>query len=567
MILTAAIGVLIAAGCARHAGQAPVPAGATGSGGDPGPPWDHEWACGAVFYEVFVRSFQDSDGDGVGDLPGLISRLDYLNDGNPAGGDDLGVDALWLMPVFRSPSYHGYDTVDYTRVQSDYGSNEYLERLCAEAHRRGMRVILDFVLNHLSSEHPWFVSARTPGSAKRDWFVWRRDNPGWTQPWGGNNPTWHQAGDSYYYGVFWGGMPDLNYRNPEVLDAMQEYARLWLDRGVDGFRLDATRHLVEDGADQQQVDTPETHAVLRRFSAFTRTVKPQAVLVGENWTQTEIIVDYFGSNEKVAGGDELPMNFNFPLAGAILDGVRRGDAAGITAKLDEVRRLYPEDAIDAPFLTNHDMARVATQLNGDAGRLRLSASILLTLPGAPFLYYGEEIGLLNGPGGQDEWKRTPMAWDASTHGGFSTGEPWFRFSAGRDSLNVASQSADSHSILSHYRRLIRARQSSTALRRGSVALLAAPDQSGPILAYLRQDEAERVWVVHNLGATAAMAGPFDLGANACEPIFATATDGRSLEGAPNRGLSGDELSPTPARGEAGWTVELPPRASAAWRLR
>jgi glycosidase len=178
-----------------------------------------EWFRKAVFYEVFVRSFQDSNGDGKGDLRGLISRLDYLNDGDPSTTKDLGVDVLWLMPVFDSPSYHGYDVVDYERIEPDYGTLADFELLCAEAHRRGMRVILDFVINHSGVEHPWFVeSASSRSSPKRDWYLWRDQDPGWKQPWSqfSNTPTWHAKNGAYYYGVFWGGMPDLNMQSAEL---------------------------------------------------------------------------------------------------------------------------------------------------------------------------------------------------------------------------------------------------------------------------------------------------------------------------------------------------------------
>ncbi|HSN87979.1 MAG TPA: alpha-amylase family glycosyl hydrolase, partial [Thermoanaerobaculia bacterium] len=273
---------------------------------EPVPSWDHDWARGAVFYEVFVRSFQDSNGDGIGDLPGLISRLDYLNDGNPATDTDLGVDALWLMPVFNSPSYHGYDTVDYESIEPDYGTTADFQRLLDEAHRRGIRVIVDLVVNHSSAQHPWFIeSSASPRSSYRDWYVWRADNPGWKQPWGGSNDTWHEKNGAFYYGVFWGGMPDLNYFTPAVREEMKRIAALWLRRGVDGFRLDATRHLFANGPGEGQNDQPETHVYLKEFSEHVRKASPHAVLVGENWTQTPIIARYF---------DDLPMNFNFPLA-------------------------------------------------------------------------------------------------------------------------------------------------------------------------------------------------------------------------------------------------------------
>jgi glycosidase len=191
-----------------------------------------DWARGAVFYEIFVRSFADSDGDGIGDLAGLTGRLDYLNDGDPGTAADLGVDALWLMPVFESPSYHGYDVVDYERIDREYGTLADFEKLLVEAHRRGIRVIVDLVMNHTSAQHPWFVeSAASAASPRRDWYVWRSDDPGWTQPWGGTNPTWHERNGAFYYGVFWGGMPDLNFATPAVREEMKRLAKLWLDRG------------------------------------------------------------------------------------------------------------------------------------------------------------------------------------------------------------------------------------------------------------------------------------------------------------------------------------------------
>ncbi|MCB1058058.1 MAG: alpha-amylase, partial [Acidobacteria bacterium] len=201
--------------------------------------WDLDWADGAVFYEIFVRSFADSDGDGIGDFKGLTAKLDYLNDGDPATTGDLGIEGIWLMPVFASPSYHGYDTTDYDAVNPEYGTLEDFETFLAEAHRRGIRVIVDLVLNHTSAQHPWFVaSASSPDSPKRDWYEWSDTDPGWTRPWGEPGaPTWHEKNGAYYYGIFWSGMPDLNFRNPEVREEAKRLARQWLDRGVDGFRL------------------------------------------------------------------------------------------------------------------------------------------------------------------------------------------------------------------------------------------------------------------------------------------------------------------------------------------
>ncbi|MFH1177468.1 MAG: alpha-amylase family glycosyl hydrolase, partial [Acidobacteriota bacterium] len=219
--------------------------------------WDHAWLEGAVFYEIFVRSFADSNGDGNGDIEGLIAKLDYLNDGRPETTADLGIEGIWLMPVFDSPSYHGYDTTDYEQINPDYGANEAFSRLCQEAHKRGIRVIVDFVVNHSGSGHPWFIeSASSPVSPRRDWYVWSPSYLGWTQPWGGNYPTWHAKNGAYFYGVFWSGMPDLSFTNPAVRAEMKRLAALWLDRGVDGFRLDASRYLIETGPGPGQADTP-----------------------------------------------------------------------------------------------------------------------------------------------------------------------------------------------------------------------------------------------------------------------------------------------------------------------
>jgi len=533
--------VLLALACAG----VPPAASAKGPTAPAAVQWNHDWARGAVFYEVFVRSFADSNGDGVGDLPGLTGKLDYLK--------DLGVDALWLMPVFESPSYHGYDTTDYEKIQPAYGTSEDFDRFLAEAHRRGIRVIVDFVMNHTSSKHPWFVdSASSFNSRHRDWYVWRTDNPGWKQPFG-DGPVWHSNPNganpvaNYYYGIFWSGMPDLNFSNPEVRKEMERLAAYWLARGVDGFRLDATRHLFANGPGDLQNDQPQTHDYLREYAAAVRQAKPQATLVGENWTETPKIAAYYGSTAAVREGDELPMSFNFPLAEATVKAVRDGEASGIAAKLQEMAELYPAGIIDTPFLTNHDQQRVATQLGDDPAKLRSAAAILLTLPGAPFLYYGEEVGLQNGRGSSDEFKRTPMPWDDSAGGGFTPGKPWFDFAPGKETANVAAESGDPNSLLSHYRRLIQLRHTSAALKKGDLKLLTPGDRSAPVLAFLRQSGKDRVLVVHNLTAGEVQAGPFKIPGKRLDLL----------------------LGPTakPAKGADGWTVTLPAGASGVWRVR
>lgn len=504
------------------------------------------WAPGAVFYEVFVRSFQDSNGDGNGDLNGLIARLDYLNDGNPATDTDLGVDALWLMPVFASPSYHGYDTTDYETINPQYGTNADFTRLLAEAHRRGIRIIIDLVINHTSVKHPWFVeSAASPSSPRRAWYVWSPTDPGWAQPWNASGRSWHPDHGAWFYGLFWEGMPDLNFRNPAVREEAKRIAALWLARGVDGFRLDAARHVVETGPGAGQSDTAETHQFWKEFAAKVRAAKPDALLIGEAWSETPIIATYYGSTRDVPGGDELPLNFNFKLAERILEGVKAGEARGIVEKLREVQATYPPGATDVPFLTNHDQWRVATALAGDAGKLRSAAAILLTLPGTPFLYYGEEVGLDSGDQKDgDPAKRTPMPWDATGGGGFTTGKPWYPFAPGRERANVAAQTADAGSLLSHYRKLIHARHASPALTHGSLEILT---ERGPVLAFVRRAGEDRVLVVLNLSGEPQRVS-FALGAQRAEALYATS------------GVTVD-LADATAR------VALPPHASGLFHVR
>jgi len=506
-----------------------------------------EWARGATFYEIFVRSFADSDGDGIGDLRGLTSRLDYLNDGDPSTTSDLGIEGIWLMPVFASPSYHGYDTVDYFAINPQYGTTADFQALIAAAHVRGIRVILDLVINHTSSRHPWFLeSSSSPRAPRHDWYVWRADDPGWRQPWGGG-PTWHEMNGAYFYGVFSGGMPDLNLENPSVREEVKTIASFWLERGVDGFRLDAARHLIEDGPGEQQCNTPRTHAFWKEFAAHVRAIAPEALLVGENWTSTENIAPFFGSTATVAGGDELPMSFDFPLAGAILQAVRTGDPAPIVATLADVARLYPDGVLDGTFITNHDTPRVATELGSDPARLRSAAALLLTLPGSPFLYYGEEIGLVGGK--PDPNIRTPMPWnDHEAGGGFTTGTPWRPFATGREQANVAAQSRDRGSLLAHYRRLVHLRASSPALRRGTIAVLDRSAGNTQVLAFIREAGSERMLVVHNLGASDGTAGPWDLHASGAKLVHAT-VDGAKV------------------RRAGGIGVTVPAGGSAIWRLR
>ena len=470
----------------------------------PPPVPEPAWWDDAVFYEVFVRSFYDSDGDGAGDLQGLVTKLDYLNDGDPATTDDLGVTGIWLMPVMQSPSYHGYDVVDYYTIEEDYGSNQDFEMFVAEAHARSMRVVVDLVTNHTSSAHPWFIDASTgPGAEHRDWYVWRDDDPGYPGPWG--QRVWHRRGDAYYYGIFWEGMPDLNYRNPEVTQAMHDVAQFWLeDMGADGFRLDAVQHLIEDG--RQQVGTAETHEWLAGFDRLTDEVDPQVLTVGEIWATTREVAPYVTD-------DEVDLAFEFDLAGAILSSVESGDPGWLGHVLEQVQASYPRHQY-ATFLTNHDQDRVMSQLGGDPGVARLAATVLLTLPGVPFIYYGEEIGMT----GQkpDEMIRTPMQWTAGEDAGFTTGRPWEPVNAGYEAVNVESQAADPDSLLHHYRRLIQLRNDHVALRRGD--LLPVEGSCRKVYAFLRhypstgsgQDGGESIMVLLNFSAEGQQGCTFSL---------------------------------------------------------
>ncbi|UCF10568.1 MAG: alpha-amylase [Candidatus Bipolaricaulota bacterium] len=442
------------------------------------------WWEDAVFYEIFVRSFYDSDGDGIGDLDGLIEKLDYLNDGDPTTGDDLGVNALWLMPICESPSYHGYDVVDYYSVEPDYGDLSTFRRLLDEAHARGIRVIVDLVLNHSSSKHPWFLSAKRRASAYRDWYLWESRDPGFLGPWG--QTVWHWTLNGYYYGLFWGGMPDLNYRNPEVTAEMHDVIRFWLDDvGVDGFRLDAVKHLIEDGA--QQENTPETHRWLQEMRGVVHAANAEALLVGEVWDEPEAIAPYLD--------DGLDLCFEFSLAEAMLSSVASGSPDRLVSAMARVGTVYEGRSV-ATFLANHDQDRVMSRLGEDVEAAKLCAALLLTLPGTPFLYYGEEIGMVGA--GPHERIRTPMQWSSGAHAGFSPTAPWEPLAEGHATVNVEAQSDHEASLLSRYRELIGHRLATAALRSPEIALLDTGARSDQIVSYVRWTGDQTVIVVANL---------------------------------------------------------------------
>ena len=439
-----------------------------------------DWWRDRVFYEIFVRSFYDSDGDGIGDIQGIIQKLDYLNDGDPTTTDDLGITGLWLMPVTEALSYHGYDTLDYRRIEQDYGTREDFQQLIEAAHARGIAVIVDLVINHTSDRHPWFAeSMANPESPYADYYLWQDVNPG------GN--AWHSLNSHAYYGWFWSGMPDLNYTNPRVTQEMYNIASFWLDEmGVDGFRLDAVKYIIEE--DGQQESTHSTFGWLQAFKGHIKSVNPDALIVGEVWSSSLEVARYVPRS--------LDMGFEFDLATTIIDSAKRRSNQGLVAIQQRALELFPPGQY-ATFLTNHDQNRVMTEVRGDLGTAKVAASILLTSPGLPFIYYGEEIGMT----GQkpDERIRTPMQWTGEVDtAGFTSGTPWEILDASFETANVAAESTDPDSLLNHYRALIALRSAHPALQAGDMQLVDSPRQ---IYSFLRHTDAETLLVVINLNSS------------------------------------------------------------------
>lgn len=447
-------------------------------------PQDTGWWNEAVFYEIFVRSFFDGNGDGIGDLAGIREKLDYLNDGDPDTSTDLGVTALWLMPIFNSNSYHGYDVIDYRTIDPDYGTLEDFKQLVDAAHARGMRVILDLVINHTSSENPWFLASQDPASPYRDWYRWSDEDPGEYVESG--RTVWHAAAGAYYYGYFGAGMPDLNHNNEEVTNEMLDIARFWaVELGVDGFRIDAARYLIEDGT--LISDTPETHDWFANFYNQLRQVKPDIYLVGEVWSDSEEAAAY-------VTGSELTQTFDFDLSTAIFNSINSRKANSINFVLARDYPLYDYGNLGV-FLTNHDMPRAMSQLGGDDAKSCLAAFLLLTAPGTPYIYYGEEIGML----GQkpDEKIRTPMQWSKGESCGFSSAQPWEPVNPDCLSVNLVARQADPRSLWNTYSALIRMRQSMPALSGGDAFLVQADNPA--VFSVLRVSRDQALILVANLG--------------------------------------------------------------------
>ncbi|HET7473595.1 MAG TPA: alpha-amylase family glycosyl hydrolase [Candidatus Limnocylindrales bacterium] len=502
----------------------------TATRGDPGTASaGAEWWREGVLYQIYPRSFQDSNGDGIGDLRGIIDRLDYLN-GRP---DSLGVDGIWLSPFYPSPMHDfGYDVADYCDVDPQFGTLDDFDDLVREAHARGIRVIIDLVPNHTSSEHPWFQEARrSRDDPKRSWYVWADPAPD-----GGPPNNWKSAfrlrqsaawtldaaTGQYYHHSFLPEQPDLNWWNPEVRAAFDEILRFWLDRGVDGFRIDVAHRMARDpdlrdnpdwgiGEDEHLVhwteenaprdqDWPEVHAILRGFRR-TLDAYDARMAIGEVFLLDPArLVRYYGDHD-----DELHLAFNF----AFLRAPWSADA--FRTEVETFERLLPAGAWPDYTLSNHDNPRaVSRYADGDLERgrrrARLAALMILTLRGTPFLYYGEEIGMADGPipaervvdvAGRDP-ERTPMQWDATPSAGFTEGSAWLPVAAEAATVNVAAQLADPTSMLAFQRQLIGLRRSSAALRGG--AYRTVPGTPAGTYVYLREAPAERRLIALNFGA-------------------------------------------------------------------
>ena len=472
----------------EDAGQAPTSAAplptATSTLSPTPEPETSLWWKDRVFYEIFVRSFKDSDGDGIGDFQGIIEQLDYLNDGNPDTQDDLGIGGIWLMPINPSPSYHGYDVTDYYAVNPDYGTMADFKQLLEEAEKRDIKVIIDLVLNHTSTEHPWFQESTDTNSAYHDWYVWSETNPRTPGPW--YQDVWHRswANGMYYYGVFWGGMPDLNYDNPDVSTEMMNVSKFWLEEvGVDGFRVDAARYLFADGTVQQ--DTAETIQWFEDWRTFYKAIDPEAFTVGEVWTDLQVTAKY---------GQGMDSLFMFDLAEDIKNSIFTPQVSRITESYLETLAYFPDHNFSS-FLSNHDQQRVMSLYKENLDKAKLAAFVYLTGPGVPFIYYGEELGMVgNKP---DELLRTPMQWSDASNGGFTTGTAWEGLNSNYREVNVAFQDLAQDSLLNHYRRLVQIRNQHSQLQTGDYL----PFTSDCRLLYpiMRVDEDGAMIVLANIG--------------------------------------------------------------------
>ena len=480
------------------------------------------WWRSAVIYEIYPRSFQDSNGDGIGDLDGIIQRLDYLV--------KLGVNAIWVAPIYRSPmADFGYDVADYCDLDPIFGAMEDFDRLLTEAHRRNLKVILDFVPNHSSDQHPWFIESRSSReSAKRDWYLWRDEPNNWMGNFGGSGWEWDVGTNQYYYHSFLKEQPDLNWRNPAVRTAMYDALRFWLNKGVDGFRVDVMWLLIKDDQyrdnplDNLPVynsDRPEVHEVVAEMRAVIDSYS-ERVLIGEIYLPLKNLMIYYGQN---LSGANLPFNF------LLLQSPWNAQAVGEI--ISEYMSMLPSEAWPNWVLGNHDNPRIATRVG--LSQVGIAAMLLFTLPGTLTLYYGDEIGMANAlippeeiqdpaekrqPGigmGRDP-ERTPMTWDGSETAGFTRGRPWLPLVADHRVVNVEAEEADRASILNLYRKLIALRRAYPILVGGELRSITS---SGDLLSYERAAGNERLMIFLNFGES---------------PIRVNAESGSVLAGTPSR---------------------------------
>ena len=482
---------------------------------------DQSWWRNGIFYQIYPRSFQDSNADGVGDLTGIINRLPYLV--------TLGVDAIWLSPIFPSPmADFGYDISDYTGIDRLFGDMENFDALVHAAHSNGLKIILDLVPNHTSEQHPWFAESRgSRDNDKRDWYIWRDPGPhggppnNWLSEFGGSAWTHDTATGQYYYHAFLAEQPDLNWRNPAVREAIYDVMRFWLRKGVDGFRVDVIWHLIKDAQfrdnppnpnyhegrpphekilTRYSTDQPEVHEVIAEMRRVTDEFESR-VLIGEVYLPVQRLVAYYGND---LAGAQMP--FNFALISTLWS------ARSIERIVADYESALPAGAWPNWVLGNHDRPRVLSRVGHE--QARVAAMLLLTLRGTPTLYYGDEIGLRqatiapdqvqdpfekNVPGigvGRDGC-RTPMQWNATPNAGFSTARPWLPVAHDFARENVVNLDAAAGSILSLYKALIRLRKQLPQLVTGTYEPIAA---QGDLLLYRRRGETEAVIVALNLGA-------------------------------------------------------------------
>ncbi|HVY79550.1 MAG TPA: alpha-amylase family glycosyl hydrolase [Steroidobacteraceae bacterium] len=530
-------------------------------------PADLAWWQRAVIYQIYPRSFQDSNGDGIGDLPGVLSRLDHLS--------ELGVDAVWLSPVQPSPMRDfGYDIADYLGVDPLFGTMSDLDRLIMALHERGIRLIMDFVPNHTSDQHPWFVESRSARrNAKRDWYVWHDPAPdggppnNWLSRFGGSAWTCDERTGQYYYHAFLKEQPDLNWRNPEVRHAMADVLRFWLKRGVDGFRVDASAVLAEDALLRNDPPHPDWDPSLPPPERLKRTFTddrnetrgylvdlravvdefPDRVLLGEVQGATERIWRFYSWRGR-------PI-FHLPLNYALLD--TRWDVDSLAATLDEYLSALPDASWPDWIVGGHDKSRIASRIG--PARARVAAMLLFTLPGTPILFAGDEIGmrdvpvaphqvqdpferLVPGYGLNRDPERAPMRWDGTRHAGFTSGTPWLPVGDDVAELNVSVQRNEPRSMLALYRKLIRLRRERLELSAGSFE----PARSvGNAVRYARRYGAKKVWVALNVGDEA-QSVPLEHATHVLVSTYLDRSDvctGGKLELRPHEGVVCDAGSP------------------------